>query len=248
MANKYYPLATESDSVFLTSLKNALINKYGSGVEILVEKSTELIFNCPQICSKVIQISFGYAGSTGGYIQSSWGSGVSDGSLQDPYTICNSYVASRVNSANLVLGDSFLFLDYNKSSYPCVIVIGKTVGGVSICGGFCATGVAGNNRLRIADTAEYVKFISYNATVFHTTAMPYKTKLLIARNSEQDGNMLLTLPDGTPDTIQDLYMSFYKGTAPICTITGLFSRRNLYANGDADNPQLTTSLLAEFDA
>ena len=244
MANKYYPLATTSDAEFITSLANALADKYG-GVEILVQANNNLIFHCPQISDKYIRISFG---TGGGYMMAYYGNGVSGASLQDSVQFCDTYVSAVVNSANLVLGDSFLFLDYNKNSRPCVIVIGKTVGGVSICGGFSDSSIASRHLVQSMDNSVKLRFISYNGTVFHSPHMPYKTKLLIACYDAQDGDMLLTLPDGTPDTIQDLYMSFYAGTAPICTITGLFSRRNLYANSDANNPQLATSLLAEFDA
>ena len=253
MANKYYALSFDSVANFQASLQNALTDKYGDGVEFLFTGKAasasywhEFIFRCPQISDKCISIGCydGNVRSIGAF----YGDGVESNKMVNPVRFASVEAGSKSPIAySMVLGDTFLFIDFSMNDFGGDIIVGKTNGGVSLCCGCgSATGssTVTNNALKNTADGSCVKFISYNHTVYGSAHMPYKTKLLIASNSE---NTLLTLPDGTPDTIEGLYMSMYAGTAPVCTTSGLFSRRNTYSNGDGSNAINTTSILAEFD-
>lgn len=253
MANKYYALSIDSVANFQASLQNALTDKYGDGVEFLFTGKAasasywhEFVFRCPQISDKCISIGC-YDGNIKA-IGAFYGDGIENNKMVSPVQFASIEAGSKaVTAYNMVLGDSFLFIDFLMDTVGGDIIVGKTNGGVSLCCG-CgwSTGSTTVTKNVLANTADgsYVKFISYNTTVYGSAHMPYKTKLLIASNSE---NTLLTLPDGTPDTIEGLYMSMYAGVAPVCTTSGLFSRRDTYANGDGAKAINTTSILAEFE-
>lgn len=240
MANKYYPLNTTANAAFISSFADALVDRYGSGVEIIIRDAGNLCFHCPQISNKYV-----FARYNNGQLSMAYGTGYSNG-LTDTVWFCSTYTTGAVSSSRLVLGESFLLLDHYKGTYSAVVLIGKTIGGVNVCASWGAEYVKSSNLVRNADTGEALQVISYNATIYHDVGMPRKTKLLIAYQMERSTDMLLTLPDGTPDTIEGLYMSFYSGATPICTATGLFSARNLCANDNA-KAQLTTSLLVELN-
>lgn len=86
MANKYYALSIDSASAFITTLQNALIDKYGEDVEIASASSSDLIFHCQKISDKYIRIQF--SDGNNGYLLAYYGSGFSNGSLTDSVTGC----------------------------------------------------------------------------------------------------------------------------------------------------------------
>lgn len=262
MANKYYSINTDSNVLFIDSIKNALLDRYGAGVTIhhcglrKDNKHYDLVFSCPQISEKVFQ--FTTTNSTNfdfftDYSDAPNPDGFANGNCLVSYErfySSSGYYEDAWKNMNIVLGDSFMMMVSNRD-YKGLCIIGKTVGGVNIGCGFTTNDLNTsflNSKTLDLITGKRIKFVSYQNHVFSTANMPYKTKLLIHYTSESEGNMMLCLPDGTPDTIKDLYMSMYCGTAPICTLTGLFSPRDMNSNATTDDKHMQSSLLAEFDA
>ena len=257
MANKYYSISTDSMSSMIESIKDALLDKYGDGVTIYTCKARDggtqfydLVFECPQISEKKIQfVTYNltpfellayYSTEIGTHGRLVNGTSFYAGGESE----------TKWNSLNLVVGDSFLMMVHD-TSYDGMCLIGKTVGGVSICCGFSCT-TYGYDPFKVSKCLDVtnnkrIDFVTHNNTVYGSVNMPYKTKLVLFYESASEGNMVLCLPDGTADTIKDLYMSMYVGTAPICTLTGLFSPRNAYTNADSGVQKLRSSLLAEFE-
>lgn len=257
MANKYYSISTDSYISMIESIKDALLDKYGDGVIIPTceardggTKYYDLVFECPQISEKKLQIWTYNATPIILYAAYSDEIGTNGRLVNSTSFYAAGDGETSWNGLNMVLGDSFLMMVHD-TNYDGMCLIGKTVGGVSICGGLTTTSYGyapfKNSKFLEVTNGKNIDFITHNQTVFGSANMPYKSKLAIFYKSQSEGNMLLCLPDGTPDTIKDLYMSMYVGTAPLCTLTGLFSPRNVYSNYDSGVKYLTSSLLAEFE-
>ena len=57
MANKYYGLNITDVASWLTSVRDALVDKYGDGVTIDNITTSELVFTCPAISEKAIKFT-----------------------------------------------------------------------------------------------------------------------------------------------------------------------------------------------
>ena len=241
MANMYFKLDCTSKTTFISSLKNALVTKYGDDVTIHYE-SEYLIFSCPAISDKVIRIN---------NYQVYYGDSYSSGTAVDNYqrflfTYSSTYTFIE---SHLVLGDSFLFMSaFYSSQYRNDCIIAKTIGGKSLICGF--TGYDSNADKNITKDVTndlQIKFVGYDTAVFCDVNVPYKSKLLIVYPTVTGDNMVRN-SDGTEDTIKDLYMSYYRSNLNgfVVTNKALFSNRNMYANSESDGAHLLTSILAEF--
>ena len=237
MANKYYVLDTADFSKWVTSVQNALIDKFGENVTIYTASSSTLTFTCDAISERAIQFTSASA-SCGMMSGSTYGS-------SKQFSECASSAATRLLKY-LVLGDSFLLLAGRKES----ALIGKTINGISIHFGGTRQDSSvyydgcGSHAYKDGEYIGTLDFVSFGRDVYCDTATPYKTPLLIINTSSQD-DYIVRQADGTPDTIKDLYMSTYANSDNVfMTVSGLFSATNLYqADGSI---HLRTALLAEF--
>lgn len=235
MANKYYSLDVSSWSNWITSLENALTDKYGNNLTVHVNTSSDFIFTCPDISEKSIKItnSVIYCGTV-------------SGTTLSPYQSFSYFYNGVVKINHLVLGDNF-FLLTGVSGYTNTILIAKTIGGISVCYG----GHNSNNYINYATGVGYrngsnigvIDFVDFGRSVYCDVAAPYKLPLTILNISSQN-DWIIRQDNGTPDTIKDLYMSLYMPGTSFLKNNALFSATALYQSDGKTH--LRTALLAEF--
>lgn len=237
MANTYYILQTATLADWLTSLRDALTDKYGDGVSIDKFSTSEIVFTCPAISEKSIRMTsqYFYYGT------------VSGTTFTSQKTFGYDHNSNFFTLRYLVLGDTFLLLTGATSVGDATCLIAKTQGEISIC----CYGV--NNS---TNTNRYANCLFYDATndknigfvdfaprsCFSDTGIPYKANVILYYPDEK-GDQLLRKSDDSPDTIDGIYNTTRFGGALLVN-GGLFSSTNLYVVGGAI--MLYSSLLAEF--
>ena len=242
MANKYYALDTSTTANWLTSVAEALVDKFGSGVTINNKTTSVLTFTCPAISEKTINLNSNYA---------QLGT-VSGTTFTNQLSFFYSYSGNMFKHHDLVLGDNFFFLvgvGYS-TSYREVCLIAKTVGGVSIfCGATSQSSTTYNANCRFTmykDGVEvgYTDFLDFGRFIDSDSGVPYKMPLFIF-NKNAEGDQLLRLADGTSDTIDGLWMSAFAPGTTFVRAGGLFSATEVYTS-DA-TIKLRTAIVAEFE-
>lgn len=238
MANYYSQLNCASVDEFCSTLKSALVAKYGNdGVTVHNEKSP-LIFTCPAISDFVISIN-----RNNGYYGTAYTSGTN---IENSVRFLTLY--DSISEARLVLGDSFLFMTgIVTGNHRFVFIVAKTIGGKSVVSGaYSYEGYGKNCVTREITTGQDISFVDFGGlAVWCNTNTPYKSKLLLAYATAA-GDQILRNSDGSVDTIDGLYMSTYANTnyEYVGANNAVLSARNLYYNGSVI--RLRNSILAEF--
>lgn len=234
---------TTSDS-YIKSFKNALIEKYGSNVSILYSDSNMLIFNCSQISNKVIKITnhCSYYGT----------------SFTPTNTISNETmfigVASTLyvyTSSQIILADNFIYCisSYdNKKNYN--MIIGKTSGGKYIIHGSFngdTTSVVAISNDVTNDTSKPIEFVGYDCNVMCDVNIPYKSTLMLYYPNDTSGDTLLRKSDDSIDTIDDIFITTYRGGNDymLANSNALYSNNNVYVNG-LSYKKMPTKLMVEI--
>lgn len=241
MANKYYALDRSNVASWLTSLKNALVDKYGDAATIHNHTSSALTFSVPAISEKVINFNANYA-------QLGTASGTT---FTNQLSFFYSYSGYMHYHQHLILGDSFMMIvgtGYSSAREFCLIA--KTVGGMSIF--FGATSQSNSSYNSTCRNVAYkddvsvgtINFVDFGRTVYSNAGVPYKMPLMIFNMSET-GDQIYRLPTEEFDTVDGLWMSaFIPGTSYL-RAGGLFSPADIYTS-DAQ-VKLRTAILAEFE-
>ena len=236
MTNTYYRMLTTSFADWLGSFKAALLDRYGEGVTINSQSTSEIVFTCPAISEKSIKLvtNFGYFGK------------ISNGSFASEQTFAFHYYGSFSLIPHLVLGDTFLLLSGYTDGMETSFLVAKTQGGVSLC----CFGVAYNSASRYqncrffdATNNKDIDFVDFAPKVCYCdTGIPYKAAVTVYYPGDS-GDQLLRKPDGSEDTVDGLYITTRAGSTLLVS-GGLFSASQLYTV--AGYVHLYSSLLAEF--
>ena len=240
MANIYKILDKTSTTTMVESLKNALVEKYGDGVTIHYQNAQYLIFSCPQINEKVIKFMASDTTTVKIYYGDTYTSGTS---VENQIQFINT--DGYLTAIHVVLGDSFIFMAINASntSYKSfTVVIGKTKNNRSVC--FGALGYhanASNCTAKDVTNNREIDFLCFEGILYSGDYTPFITPLIL---KDYNTNIVLKQADGTPDTIEGLYMSCYNGGLRIGEHS-LFSGNDLYSINN-NKTRLATSLMAEF--
>ena len=237
MANYYAKLDVASNGSMAASLKAALLAKYGDDGVTIHYDGDNLIFTCPAISDFVIKVMRD---------ESHYGTSYSGGSsVANDICFYNGY--NFITDAHLVLGDSFLFMTGVNGAFRFVIIVAKTIGGRSVVSG-CSTKdtYIGKCVTKDLTSDQKINFLDFgNTAVFCNTNTPYKTKLVMAY--ETNGDQLVRNADGSIDTIDGLYMSTYSNKADgnyRAVSNALLSARNVYSNELIE--RFASSVIAEF--
>lgn len=179
--------------------KNALLDKYGSGVTIYYNTDS-IIFKIPSISNYVFRI---YYYSLYGQYGTAW---VTGNAVENAINYGGSTHAANAGSNwILILSDNFLII--SKSANSRVHIIGKLTNGDSICMGLYyssayRTGSLGFNLT----TSAYIYPIGFNGSMLSVSGEIYKMPLFFSTVL----NSALVNLDGTLAYIDGLYCSSYQ--------------------------------------
>ena len=239
MANKFYHLNAVSLQDWLALLAESLTNKYGDWVTIHIVDSSQLVFTCPAISEKSIRV-------TNANIY--YGSVSAGGTFTSESVFFYLYSGSIWSYKYLILGERF-FLLTGTDSYTSNVLIAKTESDISLflgsVGHETSSRHTNNNWHAFSQGTKMGDFdiLDFGRPCLYQAAVPYKSPLLLLYRDAQ-GDQLLRKQDGTPDTIEGLYMAAYSAGSPLLVNGGLFSATGQYSAGSIY--RLRTSLLAEF--
>lgn len=146
MANKYYGLSSAS---FIDLLSAALTDKYGAGVTINYTDENNIVFSCPAISDKVIKINWTHYVYTAGaremdYLKCYYGDAWTlDTTITNQVQVSGDSIAQGAvvsalwtfTTAELVLGDSFLYISFD-GSVPQSALFGKLSNGKFVAMGW----------------------------------------------------------------------------------------------------------------
>jgi hypothetical protein len=241
-------------ATFIDSIESALISKYGAGITIHYKDANNIIFSCPGVLDKVIRIFRNYVIYSAGskeidklmcYYGDAWTSGTtitnakqfSGDALSDGYY----YGMSLITTADLVLGDDFIYISIN-SPVPQMAIMGKLTNGKFITIGFTSrTVVSGANP----------PAPNVNSHGYMTDGTVGEVELVVMSNVCNDNGKFVIMPllftlagalilnaDGTYATITGMYNAARKARA--FALTFYCSGNNYYSA--TSNLQLTTSI------
>lgn len=210
MVNTRYPITITSGTAFITDIKNALVAYYGDGVTIHYQSSSNLVFSCPQISSKVIRIdAFTSNSAVTMHYGDSWTSGTT---IVNQVTFSGNYSWGdnpNISSTEIVLGDNF-FLYNLTSGHPYiqakVVLVAKSSAGDSLVFSYVKS-TDGNVHL-----SELSKNVTKNSTItdFITFGAPFKSPLgsIYKLPSHFYGSAgVFEISEGVPDFIPNIFIS-----------------------------------------
>lgn len=238
MANTYYSISI-SDAI--VQLKTALISKYGAGVTVHFQDTTNLVLSCSAISNKVLKFTY-ITSRLLAYYGDAWTSGAT---ITNPIQ-WGGYNSSTTTYINLILGDNTLIISFNQgTTINCgLFLIGKlTNDKYAVLGMFGTstfaylTNCLGRN---ITDTIDFHP-VTFSGPFASSSGKLYKQPVILQRS---DGKVEIN-GDGSIASFRDVFNCSHAlpNTTDMVGTNFLITPASMYM---VNGKMLYTSLLAEY--